>query len=203
MKLSLYICDLFRVRNYFFNMDNILFWAIITILVNDFGFERYLSYLNIKSSKNKLPKILSDIYDIEKYGKQQEYFRTNSKFSVISSTFTFAITLLMYALGGFGWLDHYVSTIINNEILRSLVFFGILFLVNDILLTPFSWYDTFIIEQKFDFNKVTPLLFFTDKLKGYALNYPYWRWNILFHYMDLFTNSSIFLVDSMVSYYSF
>ena len=56
MKLSLYICDLFRVRNYFFNMDNILFWAIITILVTDFGFERYLSYLNIKSSKNKLPK---------------------------------------------------------------------------------------------------------------------------------------------------
>lgn len=150
-------------------MDNILFWAIIIILVADFGFERYLSYLNIKSSKNKLPEILSDIYDSEKYSKQQEYFRTNSKFNVISSGFTFAITLLMYALGGFGWLDQYVSSIINNEILRSLVFFGILFLVNDLLLTPLSWYDTFVIEQKFGFNKVTPLLFIADKLKGYAL----------------------------------
>jgi STE24 endopeptidase len=75
----------------------------------------------------------------------------------------------MYSLGGFGWLDQFIQSQINNEIFRSLVFFGVLFIANDILSIPFELYDTFVIEQKFGFNKVTPRLFIFDKLKGYAL----------------------------------
>jgi len=88
---------------------------------------------------------------------------------MITGSFSFAITFLMYALGGFGWLDFYLTTFIANDIFRSLVFFGLLFLANDLLTTPFSWYDTFVIEQRFEFNKVTPKIFIVDKLKGYAL----------------------------------
>lgn len=150
-------------------MVQILFFAIIFILVADFGLERCLSYLNLKHSKNKLPDILSDIYDTEKYNRQQEYFRTNSKFGIISSTFSFIIMFLMYAFGGFGWLDQYLSAFIASEILKSLAFFGVLFLANDLITIPFSWYDTFVIEQRFGFNKVTPLIFITDKLKGYVI----------------------------------
>lgn len=150
-------------------MTQILYFAIILILVADFGLERYLAHLNIKNSKNKLPDILSDIYDADKYARQQDYFRTNTRFGMITGSFSFAITFLMYALGGFGWLDFYLTTFIANDIFRSLVFFGLLFLANDLLTTPFSWYDTFVIEQRFEFNKVTPKIFIVDKLKGYAL----------------------------------
>jgi len=150
-------------------MSQFLFFLIIFILVADFIFERYLSFLNIKYSKMKLPAILQDIYDPEKYAKQQEYFRVNTRFGMLTSTVSFLVTLLMYSLGGFGWLDQLITAHIENEILVSLVFFGVLFLVSDLMLVPFEWYDTFVIEQRFGFNKVTPRLFLTDKLKSYAM----------------------------------
>jgi len=150
-------------------MDNILFVIIIIILVADFGFERFLALLNIKNSKLSLPRLLSDIYDSEKYNKQQEYFRANSKFGMITSAYTFLITFGMYAFGGFGWLDSALQILVPHEIIRSIAFFGIIFIANDLLLIPFSLYDTFIIEEEFGFNKVTTKIFILDKLKEYLL----------------------------------
>ncbi len=150
-------------------MHQSLFLLIILILIADFGLERFLSFLNIKHSKFPLPTILADIYNAEKYAKQQDYFRTNSRFGMISATFSFIITFGMYAFGGFGWLDALLTPLVSNEILRSLAFFGILFMANDLLSTPFECYDTFVIEQRFEFNKITPKIFIFDKLKGYLL----------------------------------
>jgi STE24 endopeptidase len=62
-----------------------------------------------------------------------------------------------------------VQSITTNTILVSILFFGILFLANDLITIPFQWYDTFVIEQRFEFNKVTPKLFVLDKLKGYGM----------------------------------
>jgi len=150
-------------------MSLYLFVSIILILIADFGLERFLALLNIKNSKLPIPSILSDIYDSEKYAKQQDYFRTNSKFGMLTSTFSFIVTLGMYAFGGFGWLDGTLQNEISNDIVRSLLFFALIFFANDILTTPFSWYDTFVIEERFGFNKVTPKIFILDKLKGYLL----------------------------------
>ncbi len=150
-------------------MHQSLFLLIILILIADFGVERFLSFLNIKHSKFPLPTILADIYNAEKYAKQQDYFRTNSRFGMISATFSFIITFGMYAFGGFGWLDALLTPLVSNEILRSLAFFCILFMANDLLSIPFECYDTFVIEQRFEFNKITPKIFIFDKLKGYLL----------------------------------
>ena len=108
-------------------MDNILFVTIIIILLADFGFERFLALLNIKNSKLGLPQILSDIYDSEKYTKQQEYFRVNSKFGLISFAYIFLIMFGMYASGGFGWLNSPLQLLIFHEFIRFFVFFGIIF----------------------------------------------------------------------------
>lgn len=150
-------------------MFGFLYFLIIFILTADFILERFLSVLNIRFSKNTLPAILQDIYDPEKYAKQQDYFRTNSRYGMITSSFGFATTLLMYALGGFGWVDALVGTWVNDPLLQSLLFFAVIFVANDIISLPFAWYDTFVIEQKFGFNKVTPKLFVIDKLKSYAV----------------------------------
>ncbi len=151
-------------------MFQIIFVIIIFILVADFGLERFLSYLNIRNSKKNLPPELSDIYDAEKYQKQQEYFRTNSKFGMISGTFSFLVTLSMYVFGGFGWLDAFLGNYIDNPILLSLAFFGVIFWASDLIGIPFEWYDTFVIEQKFGFNKVTPRIFILDKLKSWLIS---------------------------------
>lgn len=147
----------------------LIYFIIIFILVADFGLERFLAFLNIKHSKIKLPDILTDIYDPETYTRQQEYFRTNTRFGSLTAAFSFLVTLLMYAFGGFGWLDSLLAAGISSDILLSLAFFGILFLANDIINTPFEWYDTFVIEERFGFNKVTPRIFILDKLKSYLL----------------------------------
>ncbi|MFZ4724395.1 MAG: M48 family metallopeptidase, partial [Paludibacter sp.] len=151
-------------------MAQTLFYTIIFILVADFGLERYLAFLNIKNSKKELPQILRDIYDTQKYKKQQDYFRTNSIFGITTSTFGFIVILLMYSLGGFSWIDQLIQEFIHNPIWIPIVFFGILYFANDLINIPFELYDTFVIETKFGFNKVTPLLYTVDKLKGYAIS---------------------------------
>ena len=149
---------------------NTIFYIIITILIADFLFERILSWLNIKNISFSLPEALAGIYDEEKYKTQQQYFRTNQRFGLITSTFGFLVVLAMLLFGGFGWVDSIVRTFTDNQILVSLLFFAILFIANDIISIPFEWYDTFRIEERFGFNKVTPKLFIIDKLKGYLLS---------------------------------
>ncbi len=150
-------------------MVSILFYSILIILILDFAFERYLALLNIRYSRQPLPALISDIYDTKAYADQQQYFRTNSRFGMITSTFSFVLILGMFVFYGFGWVDHFLRQYTDNFILLPLLFFGILFFLNDIISIPFELYDTFVIEQKFGFNKITPRLFMLDKLKGYAL----------------------------------
>ncbi|MDD4993738.1 MAG: M48 family metallopeptidase [Paludibacter sp.] len=150
-------------------MAQLLFIVILVILVLDFGLERYLAYLNITESGKELPALLRDIYDPEKYAKQQDYFRTNSRFGMLTSSFSFIITLVMFAFGGFAWVDSLVQHYVQHPIFTPIIFFGIIFIVNDIISIPFDWYDTFVIEERFGFNKATPTVFILDKLKGYGM----------------------------------
>ena len=150
-------------------MAQVLFIIILVILAADFILERFLAFLNIKESSKELPLLLRDIYDPEKYAHQQDYFRTNSQFGMLSSAFSFTVTIVMFAFGGFAWVDSIVLQYVQNPVWTTVVFFGIIFIVNDILGILFDWYDTFVIEERFGFNKTTPKLFLLDKLKGYGM----------------------------------
>jgi STE24 endopeptidase len=150
-------------------MSQVLFYVIIAILTADFVFERILEYLNSTQWSDELPNEVADIYDEEEYRKQQKYEKENFRFSLISSTFSFVILMLMFLFAGFAWVNRLALSVSANPILTALVFFGILMLASDLINTPFSIYDTFVIEEKFGFNKTTPKTFVLDKLKGYLL----------------------------------
>ncbi len=150
-------------------MFNTVFYIIIGIIVFDFILERTLDYLNSKNWSNELPEELKDVYDAEKYKKQQDYKKVNDRYSLITSTFSFIVVLLMMFLGGFAFADEIARGITTNAILLPLVFFGILMFATDIINTPFSIYDTFVIEEKFGFNKTTPKIYILDKIKGWLL----------------------------------
>lgn len=150
-------------------MANTIFWIIIAIILFDFIFEKVLDWLNAKNMKEELPDELKGIYDEEKYKKSQQYEKVNSRFSMVTSTFSLILILIMLFAGGFGMLDEWVRSITDNIYLQTLLFFGVLGIASDILTTPFSLYGTFVIEEKFGFNKTTLKTFFFDKLKGYLL----------------------------------
>lgn len=150
-------------------MYNIVFFLIVLFIVADFLLERVLALLNAKKIGIAIPPILEGIYDNEKYQKQQRYSLVNYKFGIFTSSFNVFILLIMFAFGLFGLLDGVLRGVIENELLLTLVFFGVLFFANDILNTPFDYHQTFVIEEKFEFNKMSKGLFFIDKLKGVFL----------------------------------
>lgn len=142
---------------------------LLAILSFDFIFNKVLEFLNIKSMKEELPEAVKDIYDEEKYKKSIAYAKANNKFGLLTSTFSFILSFALLATGFFGWFDQVVHTFVGTEEFVSLVFFGLLFFASDISNIPFQLYDTFVIEEKFGFNKTTTKTFILDKLKGYGL----------------------------------
>ncbi|WP_455170209.1 M48 family metallopeptidase, partial [Aegicerativicinus sediminis] len=100
------------------------------------------------------------------YLKSQDYKKVNYRFGIIISTLSLIITILFILLDGFEYVDNIARSISNNPIVIALLFFGIIMLASDLISTPFSYYKTFVIEEKFGFNKTTKKTFFIDKIKG-------------------------------------
>lgn len=146
-----------------------LFYIIIAILIVSFIIEQALDYLNAKHFGDKLPKELEDIFDEQEYQKSQRYKTERYKFGLLTSTISLIATLLFFFFDGFAYVDNLARSIFDNEILIALVFFGIIMIASDILSTPFSYYSTFVIEEKYGFNKTTRKTFFLDKLKGWLM----------------------------------
>jgi len=148
---------------------NTLFYIIIAILVLQFILETVMNYLNAKHYGDPVPEELADVFDSEEYQKSQDYKKTNYRFGLLTSVFTVLMTLSFLIFGGFEWVDQIARNLTDNTILIALIFFGIVMIGSSIITTPFSYYRTFVIEEKFGFNKSTIKLFVLDKLKGWAM----------------------------------
>ena len=151
-------------------MDHQFYLYLITgIVVTGFLVEQTLEYLNLRHMKTQLPDELKDIYPEEEYKRSISYQKERQKFSFLISILSFLLLLGLLLSGAFGWLDGWLRTYFSNPILLALAFFGILYVASDLLTIPFQWYSTFVIEEKWGFNKTTPKTFVADKLKGYLL----------------------------------
>jgi STE24 endopeptidase len=150
-------------------MHTTVFFVILLILIAGFLLERILDFLNSKTWTDRLPSELEDVYDAEEYKKSQRYKKDNDRFGLLTASFSFLVILLMLLLGGFAWIDGISRQLVNNQIFISLVFFAILFFASDLINTPFALYDTFVIEEKYGFNKTSPGTFILDKLKSWML----------------------------------
>ena len=150
-------------------MYNTVFILLIAVLLLGYFLERILDMLNLKHTVPELPEEVEDVYDAEEYRKSQLYKRDNTRFSFLTSSVSTVLLLVVFFLGGFGWLDDRLSGITSNYILFVLIFFGIIALAGDILSTPFSLYETFVIEERYGFNRTDLKTFFLDKLKGWLI----------------------------------
>ncbi len=146
--------------------STILYYCIIGILILQFIIEGILNYLNAQKFNDPVPTDLNDVFDRDEYLKAQKYKSVNYRFGMLSSLFSLCVTLSFLMFGGFEWADSLAREITDHPVPMALIFFGIIMIASDIISTPFSYYHTFIIEERFGFNTSTPRLFFADKLKG-------------------------------------
>jgi len=143
-----------------------LFYLIIAIILLNFIIDKILDALNAQHYDDPIPEELADVYDEDEYGKSQAYKKTNYKFGIYSSTFSLLLTLAFLVLDGFEYVDTIARAYIDNPIGIALIFFGIIMIGSAILSMPFSIYKTFVIEERFGFNKTTVKTFILDKIKG-------------------------------------
>ncbi|QZT37670.1 M48 family metallopeptidase [Halosquirtibacter xylanolyticus] len=139
---------------------------LITIITGQFLFNTLLTYLNNRNRGASLPDSLKDIYEIQEYEKSQAYGKANAKLSMISSSLSFLITFTIIATRMFGSLDLWLGEYTDNPIWHALLFFGILGIASTIIDIPFSYYSTFVIEERYGFNRSTLKTFVTDLIKS-------------------------------------
>ncbi len=142
---------------------------ILLALILNYLIDIISDYLNLSALKKELPKEFDGIYDQERYAKSQEYTKVTTRFGVIISTFSLLLLLGFWFLGGFNWLDVIVRSWGFSELITGLLFIGILVIGNTVISLPFSIYRTFVIEERFGFNKTSPTTFIADLFKGLLL----------------------------------
>ncbi len=150
-------------------MAQVILYVVIGFMLFEFLLSKTLSWLNMKTWDTPLPEEVKDFYTAEKYNEAKQYFIANNKLSTVSSLLTLVISIAFLYFGGFAWADEWARSISASLVVQALLFFGLLSLASGVISLPFKLYSTFVIEEKFGFNKITPLLYVTDKLKGLAL----------------------------------
>ena len=150
-------------------MENFYYLIIVSAIILEYLLSSIGSILDIRSITPEIPKDFQVAYDKEKYAKSQEYLKDRTKFSLISSTFSLILIMIVIHTGIFGHLNDFVNAQTDHYLFRGLLFIAVIYFFQDIISIPFSIYSTFVIEQKFGFNKTTIGLFISDKFKGYAI----------------------------------
>ncbi|MDL1958716.1 MAG: M48 family metallopeptidase [Deltaproteobacteria bacterium] len=143
--------------------------VILLILIIHYLLDLVSDWLNVQHVSTELPEEFKDYYDAEKYRQSQNYLREGTRFGICVDTFQTLIIIVFVLVGGFNFVDRIAISLGQGPILTGLIFAGILIFANKILNLPFSLYDTFVIEEKYGFNKTTPKTYVLDSIKSLIL----------------------------------
>jgi STE24 endopeptidase len=146
-------------------------YAVIALvaLLGQYVISVVVDLLNLRAMGQALPSEFRDVYDAETYARSQRYARDRMRFALYPRTFNLALVLGFWFAGGFGWLQRTVEGLGLGFPLTGLIFLGALMAGQSLLNLPFELYGTFVIEERYGFNRTTPRTFVTDRLKGAAL----------------------------------
>ncbi len=148
---------------------NIYGLIILIALVANFVLALIADWLNLRALDPQLPSEFAGVYDIEEYARSQQYTRVRTQFGFVTGTFDLALLLIFWQTGGFNYLDQLVRGWGLGVVATGLVFTGLLLLAKTLISLPFSIYSTFVIEERFGFNRTSPGTFLADLGKGIML----------------------------------
>lgn len=127
-------------------------------------------WLNVKHLPKDVHPEFIEWYDAEKYGKAQEYLKVQTLFSTIQSLFSFICVVLFISFKGFSLVENLITSLTDIYWIKSALFVGIIICISSIASIPFSLYHTFVIEEKFGFNRTTKAVFWGDFIKSLFLS---------------------------------
>lgn len=142
---------------------------IIAFLLLSFIISFVSDRLNVKNMNDVLPEEFVGYYDEGKYKKSQNYLKDKTKFSFISSSISLVVSIAFILIGGFNYVDVFARGFGYGEIVSGIIFIVVLVLLMEILQIPFAAYNTFVIEEKYGFNKTSVKTFITDIIKNLFL----------------------------------
>ena len=141
-------------------------FIFIFLIVFNFIFSSILEYINDKNWNDKIPESLNGFYDKKRYLKAKDYKNARGKVSLISSSLSIILTLVILLSGFYGFISDYIYEKYPSTFLHSGFFFLFFYLINLLVSIPISYYSTFVIEEKFGFNKTSRKTFILDLIKG-------------------------------------
>ncbi|MCD8480736.1 MAG: M48 family peptidase, partial [Candidatus Cloacimonetes bacterium] len=142
---------------------------IVILIIAEWLFSLIVEMLNLKNFSARVPNELADVYDADKYAKSQAYLRETTIFGEVKSAINTLIILAFILLGGFAWVVSIAKSVSTGIYIQTIIFTLILMLLSTLQSLPFSIYSTFVIEEKFGFNKTTPKTFVLDIFKNLLL----------------------------------
>ncbi len=142
---------------------------IVIALLARFLIDLLAEWLNLRALRPELPDELRGVYDPDQYSRSQAYTRSHAKLGIAESIFDLAVLLAFWFAGGFNRLDELVRGFGYHATISGLIYIGAIALGGTLLSLPFSVYSTFVIEEKFGFNRTAPRTFLLDRLKSLAL----------------------------------
>ena len=148
---------------------NIIAFIILFSILADYSLHTIADLLNLKTLQKKIPDNLKNIYKEEEYKKSQDYLRTTTLFGLIVSTFSIFVIIVFWFGKGFYFIDQFARDLNYNPVLTGIIYTGSLILLKMIISIPFSLYSTFVIEERFGFNKTTLTTYIKDMIKGVIL----------------------------------
>ena len=142
---------------------------ILAILIGEYLLNLIVEVKNVRYLRTDLPEEFSGYYDREKYGKSQEYLKENTWIGLITDSISTPVVIAFILFGGFNLIDQFARSFHLSTIPTGLIFAGVLMLASQLMEIPFSIYSTFVIEERYGFNKTTPKTFVLDILKTWVL----------------------------------
>lgn len=122
-----------------------------------------------QASFSQVPEQFSQKITLESHQKAANYTQAKLRFSFKETILGFLLLLIWTFGGGLSWLDGVWQSLTNDSFYQGIGLMISFMLIAGLLDLPSSWYRTFVLEKKFDFNKMTVKLFVTDNLKSLAL----------------------------------
>jgi len=124
---------------------------------------------HVKKHRETVPDSFAGRVPLEDHHKAADYTLTNTRIGMLALLYD-SLLLLGWTLGGgLEWLDNSWRVAALHPVITGTAIMFSAMVIMTLLDLPFSLYHTFVVEERFGFNRSTPGVFFADLLKNALL----------------------------------